>query len=80
MSTRTTIVAPADVIDDKAILGSVVQKWTLFSRSFYVLDDSGALLLEISTNLCNPYNFRIFHNGAEVGEIKRSRAASGKSF
>ena len=72
--------APTDVIDDKAVLGSVVQKWTLFSRSFYVLDDSGAVLLEISTNLCNPYNFRIFHNGAEVGEIKKEWSGFGQEL
>jgi hypothetical protein len=108
---------PKDVIDDNVLLGSVVQKWTFLSRSFYsrlitlfltlcnqtrfsnksslififhlyiiiihitkVLDDKDEVVLEISTSFFNPYNFKIFHEGVEVGEIKKEWSGLGQEL
>ena len=71
---------PADVVNDNALLGSVFQKWTFFSRSFYILDKDGTTLLEISTSIFNPYNFVISHNGTDVGEIKKEWSGFGQEI
>ena len=44
------------------------------------MDDKDEVVLEISTSFFNPYNFKIFHEGIEVGEIKKEWSGLGQEL
>ena len=52
-------------------LGSIQQRFSLFSKRFSVLDPSGAELAQLHGPLFRPWTFRVQVQGAEVGKITK---------
>jgi uncharacterized protein YxjI len=61
-----------DVLDGTgAPLGSIQQRFAVFSKRFSVLDPSGAEIAELHGPMLRPWTFRVLVGGQEVGQITK---------
>lgn len=61
-----------DVLDGTGVrLGSIQQRFAVFSKRFSVLDPSGAEIAELHGPMLRPWTFRVLVRGQEVGQITK---------
>jgi uncharacterized protein YxjI len=61
-----------DVLDGTGVLlGSIQQRFAVFSKRFSVLDPSGAEIAELHGPMLRPWTFRVLVGGQEVGQITK---------
>lgn len=61
-----------DVLDGNgAPLGSIQQRFAMFSKCFSVLDPSGAEIAQLHGPMLRPWTFRVLVGGQEVGKITK---------
>jgi uncharacterized protein YxjI len=61
-----------DVLDGSGVpIGSIQQRFAVFSKRFSVLDPNGAEIAELHGPMLRPWTFRVLVGGQEVGQITK---------